>query len=107
MASIATPRKFLQPKNLVEVLQNYEAEVKTETPSKASATLHQLQTALIRYTLPGWGLPHPKTSRVSAKEIQAARTFMEKIGLEQLNNAFEVQMSVYEQLEVPISSQRT
>ncbi|MBD2095120.1 site-specific integrase [Trichocoleus sp. FACHB-591] len=32
---------------------------------------------------------------------------MQKISLEQLNNALEVQMSVYEQLEVPSSSQRT
>lgn len=91
----------------MEVLRNYEAEVKAGTPDKASATLHQLQTALIRYTLPGWGLPHPRTSRVSAKEIQAARTFMKKISLEQLNNALEVQANVYEQLEVPSSSQRT
>lgn len=107
MASITTPKKFLQPKNLVEVLQNYEAELKTETPDKASATLHQLQTALIRYTLPGWGLAHPKTNRVSAKEIKTAKTFMKKISLEQLKNALEVQMSIYEQLRVPSSSQRT
>ncbi|MBD1865153.1 MULTISPECIES: tyrosine-type recombinase/integrase [Trichocoleus] len=107
MASITIPKKFLQPKNLMEVLQNYEAEVKTESPDKASATLHQLQTALIRYTLPGWGLPHPQTNRVSAKEIKAAKTFMKKISLEQLKKALEVQMSVYEQLKVPSSSQRT
>jgi hypothetical protein len=96
-----------KPASLFEVLAAYEQALQVAEPShKANATIAQLQTALLRYTLPGWGFSPPSGQRLKAAEVEAGLEHLKQVPLEQLPQASEIQEQQFEALRVPGNSRR-
>lgn len=96
------------PESLLEVWRKYALEIQASLPEKrACAKLTHLKTALIRYTLPSWGLPISQGNRVTEFETEQAFDLMARISLEQLQSALLVQHQVFEQQQVPDKIRRT
>ncbi|MBD2075504.1 hypothetical protein H6F86_16695 [Phormidium sp. FACHB-592] len=91
------------PQSAAEVFSSYK-EYLLEV--KQSHDLGMVQTALVRFTIPGWGGPSPKGARASSTEIQAGLEFLQQISLEQLQNALAVQEQTFNQLAFPKTKQR-
>ncbi len=86
----------------------YEEFIKQEEPpEKASSTLSQLTTALIRYTLPGWGAPSPAGNKLTQEEITTSQNFMKEITVEQLGDAVRIQQAYFDEAGVPGNTQYT
>lgn len=95
------------PRSLFDVWNLYQLEIqKEEEKQKASITLALVKTAIIRYTLPGWGLEPSSHRRVTAWENYQGLTFMKGVELPQLVHGLETQQKVFEQQEVPLDIQR-
>lgn len=101
------PDKSKTP-TLYEVWQLYQLEMETiYTEKVASAQILCAQTALIRYTLPGWGYPAPAGKRMTAAEIEQGLENMREIDLRQLSTARQAQAEVFEEVVVTKASERT
>jgi hypothetical protein len=97
-----------EPQFLLEVWQLYALETQaTHSEPRAYAKLTQVKTALIRYTLPSWGLPSLQGPKVTETETADAFDFMARISLEQLQSALFAQHQVFEQQQVPDKIRRT
>lgn len=95
------------PKSLFDVWNLYQSEVQeNQSKQKASVILSLAKTAIIRYTLPGWGLEPSKHGRVTAWESYRGITFMKGVELPQLSHALEIQQQVFEEQRVPLDVQR-
>ncbi|WP_242050392.1 hypothetical protein [Oculatella sp. FACHB-28] len=96
-----------KPASMFEVFTTYEQAVRVAEPThKANAAIAQLQTALLRYTLPGWGFSGPVGQRLKAAEIEAGLEHLKKVPLDQLPQAPEIQEQQFEEFEVPGNSRR-
>lgn len=96
-----------QPESLLDALLHYEAHIRaTMLEKKAKATLAQVRTALLRYTLPGWGFSFPKGQRLAPEEYEQGLSFLGRLTLKQLGEAPLLQERLFEQLEVPGNSRR-
>jgi len=80
-----------------EVCQPYYEHHKLQNPNAKTPPKAALQTAIFRYTLPGYGLPENS----STKE---ALEFLKTIPLHELHNFLAVQQKVYESLDNKVSS---
>lgn len=95
------------PRSLFDVWNLYQSEVQESQPKqKASVTLSLAKTAIIRYTLPGWGLEPSKHGRVTAWESYRGISFMKGVELPQLSHALKIQQQVFEAQQVPLDVQR-
>lgn len=95
------------PKSLFDAWNLYQSEVQeNQSKQKASVTLSLTKTAIIRYTLPGWGLEPSKHGRVTAWESYRGITFMKGVELPQLSHVLEIQQQVFENQQVPLDVQR-
>ncbi len=65
--------------------------------ASGSKAISNIQTALVRYTLPGYGLP-------SGAKKDTAVQFMTNVSLEQFKNALNIQEQVYTSLGTGCSS---
>lgn len=88
-------RFIIIPKTVADAWELYVEYLKTADPN----IIPLAQTALFRYTLPGYGLP--RDSRTSA-----ALQFMKQIPLHQFVEALNVQQKVFDFLELRKSGQR-
>jgi hypothetical protein len=79
----------------------------THTQEQAHATLSRTKTALLRYTLPGWGFVLPKGGKLTNWETEMALNYMKDISLEQFGQAARIQQQVFDLQQVPSNSQRT
>ena len=96
-----------QPESLLDALLHYEAHIRaTMLEKKAKATLAQVRTALLRYTLPGWGASLPKGQRLAPEEYEQGLSFLGRLTLKHLGEAPMLQERLFEQLEVPGNSRR-
>jgi hypothetical protein len=95
------------PHSALDALLAYEAHVQSTLPPKqANAIMAQVRTALWRYTLPGWGLPHPQGQRLAAEEYERGLQLLKQLPFERLHEAPAVQEQLFEQLGVAKNSQR-
>lgn len=96
-----------RPRSLFDAWNLYQEEIQaTQSRQQAKATLAQAKTALLRYTLPGWGFLIPHRSKLTEQEMEAALSYTKQVSLEQLSNGRYIQQTVFEALQVPINSQR-
>jgi hypothetical protein len=95
-----------RPTSLGDVFLLYSNYVEINDPARAKGILNQTKTALIRYTLPGWGYPKPIGSKLTQKEAIAGSLFMNTVQVEQLSSTLKVQLKVFEQLNTPKNNQR-
>jgi hypothetical protein len=95
------------PQSLFDVWNLYQLEIREkEAKQKASVTLSLVKSALVRYTLPGWGLEPSDHKRLTAWESYSGFTFMKGIKLPQISQALEIQQQVFDQQLVPLDVQR-
>jgi hypothetical protein len=96
-----------QQLSLLEVWQRYETAVLATQPQpKATALLAQTRTALLRYTLPGWGFPPPKGQRLTAQEATQGLQCLSQVSVAHLQEAAALQEDLFEQLHVAGNSRR-
>jgi|GEM_PF-1466947 len=96
-----------QPITLSEAWLRYEAHVRsTLSEKKAEAHLAQTRTALLRYTLPGWGFPLAEGARLTSQECERGLQFLEQVALEQIKDASMLQEKLFDQLGVAGNSRR-
>jgi hypothetical protein len=94
--------------SLFDIWNLYENEVSaTHTQEQAHATVSRTKTALLRYTLPGWGFVLPKGGKLTNWETEMALNYMKGISLEQFGKAAWIQQEVFDLQQVPSNSQRT
>lgn len=94
--------------SLFDAWLSYEAHLQATLPEKkAEALLAQTRTALLRYTLPGWGFSVFKGQRLTAQEREQGLQFLKQIRLEQLQEAPDFQEKSFEALNVAGNSRRT
>lgn len=79
----------------------------TNTQEQAHATVSRTKTALLRYTLPGWGFVLQKGGKLTSWETEMALNYMKGISLEQFGKAAWIQQQVFDLQQVPSNSQRT
>ncbi len=97
-----------KPQSLFEIWNLYKKEISANQPQKeAHATLSRTKTALLRYTLPGWGFAVPKGKKLTDRETETALNNMKGISLEQFQEADQTQQLVFDLQQVPSNSHRT
>lgn len=96
-----------QPESLLDAFLHYEEHIRaTMLEKKANATLAQVRTALLRYTLPGWGFSLPQGRRLSPEDCELGLNFLRQVTLKQLGEAPALQEGLFEQWSVPGNSRR-
>jgi hypothetical protein len=94
--------------SLLDIWNLYEREISATQPQeKAQATLSRTKTALLRYTMPGWGFVMSKGGKLTNWETEKALNYMKGIGLVQFEAAYQIQQEVFDLHQVPSNSQRT
>ena len=96
------------PRSLFDIWLLYQSEISaTQSQTEADATLSRTKTALLRFTLPGWGLAVSKGNKMTALETEMALNYMKNISLEKFQDAYQTQQQVFDSQKVPSNSQRT
>lgn len=70
------------------------------------AAISSVRTALLRFTVPGWGGPQPSGKRMKPEEIQAGLEFLKSVPLQQLQDALSVQEKIFTKLNIEGKVQR-
>ena len=84
------------PISLLDAWNLYEQWIRGSHESDhAYVMLSHAKTALIRYTLPGFGHLAPETSHLTKHETEIAFEYMQSIPLVQFQNAIDVQQTVF------------
>ena len=97
-----------KPLSLFDIWSLYEREISATQPQeKAQATLSRTKTALLRYTIPGWGFAMSKGGKLTNWETETALNYMKGISLAQFQAAYQIQQEVFDLQQVPSNSQRT
>lgn len=96
------------PQSLRDAWNTYVSELQSnQSQQRAYAKVAQTKTALIRYTLPDWGLTHPQGNKLTAWEVNHGLEFMSKISLHQIQTVLVAQQHVFEAQQVPEHVRRT
>ncbi|MGG6270906.1 hypothetical protein ACQ4M3_41370 [Leptolyngbya sp. AN03gr2] len=94
--------------SLFDLWTLYQAWVQThQSEEQAKATLSRTKTALLRYTLPGWGFSVPRGDRLTKWEVEKGLDQMKRISLRGASSALEIQQRWFEQQHVSRTVQRT
>jgi hypothetical protein len=81
-------------KTLFDLYQDYENHLDHKEAKDAYALKAKLKTALIRYTLPGWGFPMHQGKATAAQTAEGLE-FMKQISLLQVDQALITQEQVF------------
>lgn len=97
--------EFNQQKTLADLYSLYLEHLRTTYPEvTAKQYIAKLQTAWIRYVLPGWGFPLKLEGNLTPSEVNAGLQFMHTIQLFQVEDALAIQAQVYQQFGDRISA---
>jgi|GEM_PF-801618 len=89
-----------RPETVKELWDQYQLHLQaTLSLQQAQQAIRSTQTALFRYTLPGWGGPVPLNERLSPHEIAASTKAAKSVSLVQFQTALVVLEGVIQQLE--------
>ncbi|MEB3123848.1 MAG: hypothetical protein VKL41_21810 [Snowella sp.] len=100
--------QILPTPSLYDIWGFYEEFILQErSPQQAGAILSRVKTALLRYTLPGWGFTIPQGKKLTDDETMAGWENMKQISLLQFREAGHIQQQVFETQGVSNSIQRT
>lgn len=96
------------PNNLLDVYVLYSKYIKdTQKEKTAKENIAKLQTAIIRFLLPGLGYEaRPKGKKMSLLEIKLAKEFMQTQAIKVLLDAKEIQQKGFDLLRAPEASRR-
>ena len=97
-----------KPESLFDIWSLYVSYINDTLPRERAYTkLAQAKTAIMRYTLPQWGLTPPQGNKLTEWEIEQAFELMQRIKPEQLPSALLVQHQLFEEQQVPDRIRRT
>jgi hypothetical protein len=100
LETVETVESASLPETVKELWDQYQLHLHaTLPPQKAQQAIRLIQTALCRYTLPGWGGPVPLSERLSPLEIAASMKAAESVSLVQFQTALVVFERVMQQLK--------
>lgn len=100
LATVETIDSQARPETVKDLWEQYQLHLQaTLPPQQAQQAIRLIQTALFRYTLPGWGGPVPLHERLSPLEIAASTKAAESVSLVQFQTALIVFERVVQQLE--------
>lgn len=96
------------PDNLLDIYISYTEYIKaTQKEKSATDTLAKLQTAVIRFLVPGLGYEaRPKGKKMSLLEVKSAKEFMRTQPIKVLLRAAEIQQKGFDLLQAPDTSRR-
>ena len=94
--------RTLPIQNIKEALEAYLKDLKLLDPKIIPPT----QTAVLRFTVPGWGGPIPKGKKSTAQDVKAGLDFLSQLPLEVLNTATEAQEKTFNKLELDKKARR-
>jgi hypothetical protein len=99
----------MTPKNLQDIWFIYKDSIHRDNDDshKVQAIINQTQTALIRYTLPGWHGPIPQGRKITKSELECAIQFMGKVSLKQFSSALAIQAKVFDDQNIKSSIRHT
>lgn len=89
------------------VFEVFEAYKQYSLAINKAADASMAQTALLRFTNPGWGGPSPKGAKATTLEVSLGLDFLKQISLQQFADCLAVQQEVFERLNIPKDKQRT
>lgn len=89
------------------VFEVFEAYKQHSLAINKAADASMAQTALLRFTNPGWGGPSPKGAKATTLEVSLGLEFLKQISLQQFADCLAVQQEVFEKLNIPKDKQRT
>lgn len=96
-----------RPTNLKEAWEQYQSHLQAKLDAaQALSEIRSTQTALLRYTLPGWGGPVPLSERLSPIEITAGIEFSASVSLVQFQTARAVFDMVLQKLQTDAQEQK-
>ncbi|HEY9830610.1 MAG TPA: hypothetical protein V6D26_08525 [Stenomitos sp.] len=79
----------------------FDAYLKHLDKTGQKAAIPLFRSALLRFTVPGWGGPDPQGARSTASEIEAALNFLEKLDSKEIGKALIIQENVFKTKDVP------
>lgn len=96
------------PETLADVLVLYKNYLRAKEPAKrAEEIFNQTQTAIYRYTLPGWGHAAAHGRKPTQAETAAAQEFLQSLPVNRLLDAPTAQEKGFEMLEAKPSQRYT
>jgi hypothetical protein len=98
----------MKPASIAEALEIYKASLLVQgSHRKAEEIFGQTITALVRFTLPGLGLPPVSGRKPTKVEAMAATQFMNSLPIQGLTELAAVQATVFEERKTAAASQYT
>ena len=97
----------MNQKTIADAFNAYHAYLLSVNPQSSEAVFSQTTTALVRYTLPGWGYPAPQGNKVTQKEIDLAKRTLEQIPILKLKSALDTQSTVFKSLNKQVYAYRS
>lgn len=100
LATVEPSGSQARPETMKELWDQYQLHLQATLPrQQAQQEIRLSQTALFRYTLPGWDGPIPLNERLSPLDIAASTKAAESVSLVQFQTALIVFERVVQQLE--------
>lgn len=84
----------------------FDAYLKHLSKTGQKSTIPLIRSAVLRFTVPGWGGPQPQGERSTASEIEAGLKFLEQLDCSELEKALKVQEFFFEEREIPKQRRR-
>ncbi len=92
---------------LSDVMELYVVYLRSQNPPKKAQEIeNQTETAINRYTLPGFGMETCKGRKPTDAETDRAKAFKQNLSVEKLSTFLEVQEKTFELMEAPNSSKK-
>lgn len=99
LAAVETVDSSDRPQSLKEVHERYQVHLKATLPdSQAQQAIRSTQTALLRYTLPGWDGLVPLSERLSSIGSAAGIAFADSVSMVEFQTARAVLDTVLQKL---------
>jgi hypothetical protein len=103
-----TPMSYItagpsKPKSVLDLFLLYRKELEYNSNFNE---VNLLQSALVRFVVPGWAGPTPKGARATAQEIASGLEFLKDVPVARLEEALETLTQVFKKLGTPKDAQR-
>lgn len=97
----------MSQKTIADALDAYYSYLLGVNPQSGKAVCSQTTTALVRYTLPGWGYPTPEGNKVTREEMDLAQHTLAQISVLELKSALDAQSAVFKSLNKQVYAYRS
>lgn len=92
-----------KPKNAADIFEAYKQLLQANAKD---IELALTQTALVRFTIPGWSGVYLAGGKATAAEVQASLAHLQQVSLKQFQSALTVQEQVFDHLQIDKNKRR-